>query len=130
PGQPQHLYHAPPPPAAGALAAGADRAPAGSPQRLGGGRPRHRPVRRNLLGLHPSRRPVAHLFPIPSLLPRVQGSPPTAPGPNSVVGADYISARNPVRSAPSPVGCWSWIRTRDARTQRVEKVFSPRCAYF
>ena len=47
--------------------------------------------------------------------PRVRGSPPSAPFPVHVVGADFISARNQVRYAPSPGGCGSRVRTRHAR---------------
>ena len=47
--------------------------------------------------------------------PRVRGSPPSAPFPAPVVGADCISARNPVRYLPGPGGCGSRTRTRHAR---------------
>ena len=47
--------------------------------------------------------------------PRVRGSPPSAPFPAHVVGADCISARNPVRYLPGPGGCGDRARTRHAR---------------
>ena len=47
--------------------------------------------------------------------PRVRGSPPSAPFPVHVVGADCISARNPVRYLPGPGGCGDRARTRHAR---------------
>ena len=47
--------------------------------------------------------------------PRVRGSPPSAPFPAHVVGADCISARNQVRYVPGPGGCGDRARTRHAR---------------
>ena len=47
--------------------------------------------------------------------PRVRGSPPSAPFPVHVVGADFISARNQVRYVPGPGGCGDRAWTRHAR---------------